>query len=247
MMQGTRILNVANLGLVEYQAALALQTAMVAARQADAISDTLLLLEHPHVFTLGRGADERFVLAHRPNDVPIYRVSRGGEVTYHGPGQLIGYPILKLEGRDRDVHRYLRALEEAMIRALSDFNVAATRREGLTGIWVGAKKIGPSKIGPNKIGSIGVGIKRWTTCHGFALNVCPDLSYFRGIVPCGIAGCQMTSIEMLRAEKTNVDKFASTMRSRFAEVFGYEESVTVDPAMLWQLIESDAIEEHRNA
>ena len=111
-------------------------------------------------------------------------------MTYHGPGQLIGYPILKLEGRERDVHRYLRLLEEAMILALADWEIAATRRDGLTGVWVGAKKIG----------SIGVGIKRWTTCHGFALNVCPDLSYFRGIVPCGINGCEMTSIEVLREQ-----------------------------------------------
>jgi lipoyl(octanoyl) transferase len=236
MTQGTRILSVANLGLVEYQAALALQTAMVVARQADVIPDTLLLLEHPHVFTLGRGADERFVLAQRPSEVPIYRVSRGGEVTYHGPGQLIGYPILKLEGRDRDVHRYLRNIEEALIRALADCEIEATRREGLTGIWVGAKKIG----------SIGVGIKRWTTCHGFALNVCPDLSYFRGIVPCGIAGCEMTSIEALREKEISVDYFSATMRSRFAEVFGHERSVTVDPATLWQLIESHAIEEHHD-
>jgi lipoyl(octanoyl) transferase len=236
MSQGTHKLSIANLGIVEYQAALALQQAMVAARQADAIPDTLLLLEHPHVFTLGRGADERFLLAQRPGEVPIYRVSRGGEVTYHGPGQLVGYPILKLEGRDRDVHRYLRNLEEAMLRALADFDIDATRRDGLTGVWVGAKKMG----------SIGVGIKRWTTCHGFALNVCPDLSYFRGIVPCGIDGCEMTSIEALRARIT-VDEFAAAMRSRFAKVFGYAENVTAEPATLWQLIESNAAEEHRDA
>jgi lipoyl(octanoyl) transferase len=237
MTLGTRILSVANLGLVEYQAALALQAAMVAARQNDAIPDTLLLLEHPHVFTLGRGADERFLLAQRPSDVPIYRVSRGGEVTYHGPGQLIGYAILKLEGRDRDVHRYLRGIEEALIRALADCDIEATRRDGLTGIWVGAKKIG----------SIGVGIKRWTTCHGFALNVCPDLSYFRGIVPCGIAGCEMTSIEALSSNAIDVEDFAATIRSRFAEVFGYSEIASADPALLWQLIESNGVEEHRNA
>src|ERR1700690_3755850 len=148
-MNDPRTLSVANLGTVEYQAALALQSALVTARQNDAIPDTLLLLEHPHVFTLGRGADERFLLARRQSDVPIYRVSRGGEVTYHGPGQLIGYPILKLEGHDRDVHRYLRNLEEVMLRALADCEIEATRREGLTGIWVGTKKIG----------SIGVGIK----------------------------------------------------------------------------------------
>lgn len=237
MTQDTHMLGVANLGIVEYQAALALQTAMVAARQADEFGDTLLLLEHPHVFTLGRGADERFLLSQRPAEVPIYRVSRGGQVTYHGPGQLIGYPILKLEGRDRDVHRYLRSIEDAMIRALADFDIAATRHEGLTGIWVDRKKIG----------SIGVGIKRWTTCHGFALNVCPDLSYFSGIVPCGIDGCEMTSIEVLSQEEIGVEEFAAKMRSRFAEVFGYAESVTVDPVTLWQLIESASVEENRDA
>jgi lipoate-protein ligase B len=245
MTHDTRILSVANLGTIEYQAALALQSAMVAARQAGEIGDTLLLLEHPHVFTLGRGADERFLLSQRSSDVPVYRVSRGGQVTYHGPGQLIGYPILQLEGRDRDVHRYLRSIEEAMIRALADCEIEATRREGLTGIWVAAN---PS--GAKKIGSIGVGIKRWTTCHGFALNVCPDLSHFSGIVPCGIDGCEMTSIEVLSEKEIGVDEFAATLRSRFAEVFGYPETSTVDPARLWKLVASKPMaveEQHRNA
>ena len=235
-MSMARTLNIAHLGLVEYQAALALQYAMVVARQNDAIPDTLLLLEHPHVFTLGRGADERFILANRPGEVPIHRVSRGGEVTYHGPGQLVGYPILKLEGRDRDVHRYLRNLEEAMIHALADCGIAATRREGLTGVWVGARKIG----------SIGVGIKRWTTCHGFALNVCPDLSYFRSIVPCGIDGCEITSIEALVEHAITINEFAATARSRFAEVFGYAQTAIADPAMLWQLTETHEEEAHRD-
>jgi lipoyl(octanoyl) transferase len=245
MTHDTRILTVANLGTVDYQAALALQSAMVAARQAGEIGDTLLLLEHPHVFTLGRGADERFLLSQRRGEVPVYRVSRGGQVTYHGPGQLIGYPILQLEGRDRDVHRYLRSIEETMIRALADCEIEATRREGLTGIWVGAN---PS--GAKKIGSIGVGIKRWTTCHGFALNVSPDLSYFSGIVPCGIDGCEMTSIEVLSEKEIGVDEFAATLRSRFAEVFGYQKSSTVDAAALWKLVASNPVAleaQHRNA
>ncbi len=240
MTRSTRILSVANLGTVEYEAALALQTTLVTARHHDEIGDTLLLLEHPHVFTLGRGADERFLLSRRQSNVPIYRVSRGGEVTYHGPGQLIGYPILKLEGSDRDVHRYLRNLEEAMIRALADCRIDAARRAGLTGVWVGAKKIG----------SIGVGIKRWTTCHGFALNVCPDLSYFSGIVPCGIDGCEMTSIEASGARGIGVDEFAMIARSRFAEVFGFEESATIDPSTLWPLTASKPTgldEQPRNA
>jgi lipoyl(octanoyl) transferase len=228
MMQSRSTLSVANLGLVEYQAALALQGAMVAARHHAEIGDTLLLLEHPHVFTLGRGADERFLLSQRQRDVPIHRVSRGGQVTYHGPGQLIGYPILRLEGRERDVHRYLRKLEEAMLRALADCRIEGGRREGLTGIWVGAKKIG----------SIGVGIKRWTTYHGFALNVCPDLNYFDGIVPCGIEGCEMTSIESISPKQTSVDEFSIRMRARFSEVFGFEESVTTAASQLWQLIAS---------
>jgi lipoyl(octanoyl) transferase len=232
MMQSRSTLSVANLGLVEYQAALALQGAMVAARHHAEIGDTLLLLEHPHVFTLGRGADERFLLSQRQRDVPIHRVSRGGQVTYHGPGQLIGYPILRLEGRERDVHRYLRKLEEAMLRALADCRIEGGRREGLTGIWVGAKKIG----------SIGVGIKRWTTYHGFALNVCPDLNYFDGIVPCGIEGCEMTSTESISPKQTSVDEFSIRMRARFSEVFGFEESVTTAASQLWQLIASHPTE-----
>jgi len=239
-MQSRSTLSVANLGLVEYQAALALQGAMVAARHHAEIGDTLLLLEHPHVFTLGRGADERFLLSQRQRDVPIHRVSRGGQVTYHGPGQLIGYPILRLEGRERDVHRYLRKLEEAMLRALADCRIEGGRREGLTGIWVGAKKIG----------SIGVGIKRWTTYHGFALNVCPDLNYFDGIVPCGIEGCEMTSIESISPKQTSVDEFSIRMRARFSEVFGFEESVTTAASQLWQLIAShptESEERHHDA
>ena len=129
-------LHVARLGTVDYAAALALQNALVAARMRDEIGDTLLLLEHPHVYTLGRGADAGYIID-PPADVPIYRVSRGGQVTYHGPGQLIGYPIVKLAGLRRDVSRYLRNLERAMIDALRDFDIVAARRDGMTGVWAG--------------------------------------------------------------------------------------------------------------
>ena len=128
-------------GRVDYESALALQDALVAARRDELIGDTLLLLEHPHVFTLGRGADARYLLEARPG-VPVFRVSRGGQVTYHGPGQLVGYPILKLEGRDRDIHVYLRRLEHTMIDALAKLGIDAARRDGLTGVWVGERKIG---------------------------------------------------------------------------------------------------------
>jgi lipoate-protein ligase B len=204
-------LSVVELGVVDYDDALGMQTAMLAARIDGSVGDTLLMMEHPHVFTLGRGADERFIVGNA-NDVPVRRVSRGGEVTYHGPGQLIGYPILKLEGRDRDVTRYLRSLEAAMIDALAKFGIEAERRDGMTGVWVGARKIA----------SIGVGIRRWTTWHGFALNVSTDLSYFDSIVPCGIEGCRMTSVSEVTNRVVTVREFADVMREGFARVFNYD-------------------------
>ena len=212
MMEAGAALAVADLGVVDYGAALELQNAMVSARLDGRIGDTLLIMEHPHVFTLGRGADERFIVAN-PASVPTYRVSRGGQVTYHGPGQLIGYPILKLEGKARDVTRYLRSLEQAMIDALREFDLDADRRAGLTGIWIRERKIA----------SIGVGIRRWVTYHGFALNVSTDLSFFDSIVPCGIEGCRMTSIEeSIGVGRVSMHDFKASIRTHFAEVFGYD-------------------------
>jgi lipoate-protein ligase B len=218
-------LAVADLGIVDYGAALDLQAAMVAARLEDRIGDTLLLMEHPNVFTLGRGADEHFIVAN-PHGVPTYRVSRGGQVTYHGPGQLIGYPILKLDGRARDVTRYLRNLEHAMIDALREFGLDADRRAGLTGIWIGTRKIA----------SIGVGIRRWVTYHGFALNVSTDLSFFEAIVPCGIEGCRMTSISECISKQVSVREFSKSMQRHFAWVFGYDTIVAASAAPIWQLV-----------
>ena len=209
-------LAVAELGVVDYDAALAMQTAMLAARIDGRIGDTLLMMEHPHVFTLGRGADERFIVGN-PAGAPIRRVSRGGQVTYHGPGQLICYPILKLEGRDRDVTKYLRNLEAAMIDALAKFGIDAGGRDAMTGVWIGARKIA----------SIGVGIRRWTTWHGFALNVSTDLSYFDSIVPCGIEGCRMTSVCEVTNRAVSVGEFAAVMRESFRRVFNYDEIVSV--------------------
>ena len=221
-----RTLCVASLGAIDYAAALELQSAMVSARYRDEIGDTLLLLEHPQVYTLGRGADERYLLTPPPG-VPIHRVSRGGQVTYHGPGQLVGYPILKLEGSDRDVIRYLRKLEDAMIDALATFGIAAGRRQGLTGVWVG----------PLKIASIGVGLRRWVTLHGFALNVTTDLRYFDAIVPCGIEGCRMTSIVGLGHREISVETFAGAMRTSFAATFGYDSTAEVTRESLLKLVD----------
>ncbi|WP_423967893.1 lipoyl(octanoyl) transferase LipB [Candidatus Binatus sp.] len=214
-------MTVAELGVVDYDDAIAMQTAMLGARIEGRVGDTLLMMEHPHVFTLGRGADERFIVGNRER-VPVRRVSRGGEVTYHGPGQLIGYPILKLEGRERDVTKYLRSLEAAMIDAIAKFGIEAARREGMTGVWVGARKIA----------SIGVGIRRWTTWHGFALNVSTDLSYFDSIVPCGIEGCRMTSVCELTKRAVTVREFAGVMRESFARVFNFDEIILADAAQI---------------
>lgn len=209
-MEQGRALEVVRLGRVDYARALRLQEDLVLARQADAIADTLILLEHPPVYTLGRGADPGFILD-RSRGVPILRVSRGGQVTWHGPGQLVGYPILKLLGVNQDVHRYIRALEECLITTLRTFAIEAERRSGLTGVWVDNRKIA----------SIGIGIRRWVTLHGFALNVDPDLSYFDAIVPCGIADCRMTSISRLSATRVTTEMVLDELERAFAVVFGF--------------------------
>lgn len=218
-------LNVAWLGQVEYQRALELQTTLAAWRQRDDIGDTLLLLEHPHVYTLGRGGDERFVLD--PKDIPIYRVSRGGQVTYHGPGQLIGYPIIKLQGADRDVIRYLRRLEQVVIESLAAVGLTVARRAGLTGVW----------IGQEKIASIGVGFRRWVSLHGFAINVSTDLSFFDAIVPCGIAGCRMTSVAAQGLTTLRSESFSHILAERFAAVFSYRLVSNLTASEMWLLVD----------
>lgn len=228
-MTGREILSVARLGTMEYRAALDLQDALVRARHEGRIGDLLLLLEHPHVYTLGRGASERFIVA-PPRDAPIYRVSRGGQVTYHGPGQLVGYPILKLEGAARDVHGYLRALEQVLIDALARCEIAAGRRDGLTGVWVDRRKIA----------SLGVGIRRWTTLHGFAVNVATDLGCFDAIVPCGIEGCVITSIAAEGRPEISVDAFADLVQERFAARFDYDKLRMIAAAELDAVIERRA-------
>jgi lipoyl(octanoyl) transferase len=181
-----RLLEVIEAGLVPYDAALAWQRELARARIEGRLDhDVLLLLEHPPVVTVGRSA--RGTLLPDAGVVPVVLVERGGDVTYHGPGQLVGYPILDLTQHRTDVHWYLRTLEQALIVALADLTIPAERRTGYTGVW--------TRGGERKIASIGVHVKRWVTWHGFALNVTTDLSPFGRIVPCGIAGVEMTSVE----------------------------------------------------
>ena len=202
-------LAVARCGLVPYDTALAWQEALLA-RRLEGGPDSLLLLEHPPVYTLGRGADARFLGTAGGGPVPVVRVGRGGQVTYHGPGQLVGYPIVGLRALRPDVRWYVRGLEQVLIDSLVDLGIRARRRDGLTGVWVESRKIG----------SIGVAIRRWVTWHGFALNVAPDLSGFGAITPCGLDGVVMTSVAR-EGGPADVDQVAATVLARFVEHFGY--------------------------
>ena len=182
----TSELRITRLGRIDFADALALQDEIVARKRQDPDApDEILLLEHDPVYTIGRTPDKSSLLgeAHLPH--PLFAINRGGQATYHGPGQLMGYPIIDLHRCSQDLHRYLRWLEQTLIDFLARHEISATRREGLTGVWVGNRKIA----------SIGVGVRHWITMHGFALNVCGDLSPFAHIVPCGISNVTMTSIE----------------------------------------------------
>jgi lipoyl(octanoyl) transferase len=198
---------------VPYARGLELQERLVADRQAGRIPDQLLLLEHDPVFTLGRNARAANVLlpaeALRERGFEVFETGRGGDVTYHGPGQVVGYPILDLAPDRRDVHRYVRDLEEVMMRTCADYGLEASRLEGLTGTW----------LGDEKIGAIGVRIARWVTSHGFAFNVGTDLSAFDLIVPCGIRERGVTSLERRLGHPVPLDEVMDRLAAHFAAVF----------------------------
>jgi lipoyl(octanoyl) transferase len=214
-----RTLDVRRLGVVPYGDALDLQRALVEERRAGRIPDTLLLLQHPHVLTLGvrRGGGRANILASPDRlqqlGVDVFEAGRGGDVTYHGPGQLVGYPIVDLRPDRQDVHRYVRDLETVMIRVCADFGISAQRLEGLTGAWVSTPR------GLEKVAAIGVRIARWITSHGFALNVHTDLDFFRLIVPCGIADRGVTSLAALTGGALTMPVVEDRLVAHFADVF----------------------------
>jgi lipoyl(octanoyl) transferase len=205
-----------DLGLISYTDAYAIQQRLVAARKAGAIDDVLLFCEHSHVITLGRNASRANLLASehvlRQKNVELHSTNRGGDITYHGPGQIVGYPILNLDKIKRDVGWYVRTLEEAMIRAASDFGVVAYRVPGKTGIWVQAT---PAE---EKLAAIGVHISRWVTSHGFAFNVSTDLRYFDLIVPCGIADRKATSLEKLLERSVSLNEVKPRLSYHLADL-----------------------------
>jgi lipoyl(octanoyl) transferase len=220
-----RTVEIRRLGCVDYTIALALQRALVDDRRAGRVGDLLLLLEHPHVLTLGvRGDGGRShilatgaALAER--GVEVHEAGRGGDITYHGPGQIVGYPIVDLQPDRRDVHRYVRDIEEVLIRTAADYGIAASRVEGLTGVWVGR----------DKLAAIGVRIGRWVTSHGFALNVTTDLRYFDLIVPCGIADRGVTSLARVLGRSVDRREVEDRLAARFCEVFERTPAPAPDP------------------
>jgi lipoyl(octanoyl) transferase len=206
---------VRRLGRVPYADALALQKQLVEQRRDGHIGDVLLLVEHPHVLTLGvRGDGGRAHILATPDllesrGVDVHETGRGGDITYHGPGQIVGYPIIDLKPDRCDVHRYVRDLEEVIIRVAGDYGLAAERVAGLTGVWIGGEKVA----------AIGVRIARWITSHGFALNVTTDLDYFNLIVPCGIADRGVTSLSKLLSRPVDHREVEDRVIQRFSEVF----------------------------
>lgn len=208
-----RTLEVRRLHLVTYENGMAMQETLVGKRQRDEIEDQLLLLQHPPVITLGRGGDPGNLLAPQEvfaqDGIRFFETTRGGDITYHGPGQLVGYPILHLGEGNRDVRKYVTNLEEAIIRTAAEWGVTAARAEGKRGVWVGDQKLA----------AIGVRVARWVTCHGFALNVTTNLDHFRHITPCGIREGGVTSLEKLLGTAPPMRAVEDAFLRHFSEIF----------------------------
>ena len=224
---------IVDLGLIGYAEAYALQKRVEAARKADAIEDVLLLCEHPPVITLGRSGKRENLLASehvlKQKGVEFHASNRGGDITYHGPGQIVGYPIVNLGAIRRDVVWYMRTLEEAMIRATAELGIAAERVAGRTGIWV---RVGNTE---EKLAAIGVHISRWVTSHGFAYNVSTDLRNFELIVPCGIADRKATSLEKLLGRNVATREVAPRITKHLGELLGLEMIEASKKALLEKL------------
>ncbi len=189
----------------------------------DITPNFLIFLEHPHVYTLGKSGDEKNLLLDTQGlidqEATFYKINRGGDITYHGPGQIVGYPILDLDNFFTDIHKYLRLLEEAVILTLHDYKIDAGRIPGLTGVWIDYEEAAPN---PRKICALGVKSSRWVTMHGFAFNVNTDLAYFRNIVPCGIDDKAVTSMKEELSEEVNIQEVSDTLKKHIAELFEME-------------------------
>lgn len=211
----SRNLQILDAGLLEYHSAWELQRNTFNNVVNGSLSDTLILLEHPHTYTLGKTADRSNLIANKQylteNNISVVDIDRGGDITYHGPGQLVGYPIIDLKKWKMDSHKYLRALEEVLIRFCEEHLLTAERIDGLTGVWINQRKIA----------AIGIKISRWVTMHGFALNIYPDLNYFGGIIPCGIKDKDVTSLALETGRIEEMKLVKEKIVNIFSEVFEY--------------------------
>ena len=211
-------INAIDLGYMDYQSTLDLQKGYHKKVLNGDTADTLLLVEHESVYTLGKNANENHLLQSAPEDAKIFHIERGGDITYHGPGQLVGYPILDLHRYTTSISWYMRRLEQVIIDTLNEYGIKAGVKEGLTGVWVGDEKIGAQ----------GVRISRWVTMHGFALNVNTDLDYYSGIIPCGIFEYGVTSMEKIVGEKLNMGKVKKSILKSFHQAFQNQEKAGVN-------------------
>ena len=203
-----------DLGQRPYQEVWAYQKEIQAKRIAGEIADTFLMVEHEPVYTLGKNANENHLLQSRDQSVDVFNIERGGDITFHGPGQLVGYPILDLSNYKKSISWYMRILEQIIIDTVSEFGIEAKRIEGLTGVWVGDEKIA----------ALGVRIRRWVTMHGFSINVNTDLTFYDGIIPCGIFDHGITSMEQLLCRPQDMEKIKKVVRSKFGYYFILGES-----------------------
>jgi len=209
-----------DLDTIDYKEAWDLQKSIFELRYQQKVDDVFLLLEHPHTYTLGKTADEKNLVGNeeylKKNKISVYDIDRGGDITYHGPGQIVGYPIIDLNSWGKDTDKYLRALEEIIIRTCADYGLPVTRVPKYTGVW----------IEDRKIAAIGIKVTRWITMHGFALNVNTDLSLYNGIIPCGITNKEVTSLQKELDTKIDIQEVKSKILNHTVTIFGYNDIET---------------------
>jgi lipoyl(octanoyl) transferase len=218
-----------DLGFIDYNEAWNLQKEIFSLRCEEKVSDTFFLLEHPHTYTLGKIADKNNLIGSEEylsnNKISVYEIDRGGDITYHGPGQIVGYPIIKLEDWEKDTHKYLRALEEVIIKTCSQYGIEAGRNPKYTGVWIGNRKIA----------AIGIKVSRWITMHGFAFNVNTDLNLFNGIIPCGIQDKEVTSLSKELSKTIEIEEVKENLLNNFLTVFRYEKMEKLSKEEILQL------------
>jgi lipoyl(octanoyl) transferase len=211
-----RILNYCDLSIIDYQEAWELQKEILEMRVDEKISDVFFLLEHPHTYTLGKVADKRNLIGSQDylvqNKISVFDIDRGGDITYHGPGQIVGYPIIDLKKWKQDTHKYLRSLEKVIIETCADYGLNAIRDPKYTGVWIGDKKIA----------AIGIKVSRWVTMHGFAFNINTDLDFFSGIIPCGITDKGVTSLKNELSRPIDISEVKEKLVNNFKIIFEYE-------------------------